>query len=94
MPERKSAHVIIRGRVQGVGYRAWCVRTANALGLSGWARNRVSGAVEAVFSGEPAGVDAVLDALWKGPVHARVESVEVIGEDPLEEGPFVVRSTL
>lgn len=94
MADKTSVHVIISGRVQGVGYRAWCVRTAMALGLSGWARNRRSGNVEVVLCGEPSGVEAMLDALWKGPVHARVDKVEVVGEAPPEEGAFDVKPTL
>lgn len=85
---------MISGRVQGVGYRAWCVRTATAHGLSGWARNRRSGSVEAVVCGEPSGVEAMLDALWKGPVYARVDKVEIVGEVPPEEGAFDVKPTL
>ena len=49
----QAVHVLIMGRVQGVGYRAWVAREANAAGLSGWVRNLSSGDVEAVFSGPP-----------------------------------------
>lgn len=94
MTDRKSVQVVISGRVQGVGYRAWCVRTATALGLSGWARNRRSGSVEAVLCGEAAGVEAMLEALWKGPVYARIDEVEVTGEAPPQEGAFDVKPTL
>src|SRR5258705_10330251 len=44
-------HVLIRGRVQGVGYRAFAEYTALDHGLAGWVRNRRDGAVEAVFAG-------------------------------------------
>ena len=60
-------HVLIRGRVQGVGYRAWTERTACERGLGGWVRNRRDGAVEAVFMGETAAVDAMLAACRAGP---------------------------
>ena len=52
--------MIISGRVQGVGFRASCQREAAALGLTGWVRNRWDGAVEALFEGEAAAVDAML----------------------------------
>ena len=44
-------HVTIRGRVQGVGYRAWVEHRARAHALEGWVRNRTDGSVEAVFAG-------------------------------------------
>ncbi len=48
---RRTASVIIRGRVQGVGYRFWTRGEAERLGLAGYVRNRPDGTVEAVFSG-------------------------------------------
>lgn len=68
-------HLTIRGRVQGVGYRAWCEREAQARGLSGWVRNRASGAVEAVFAGPEAAVSAMADACRSGPPGARVDDL-------------------
>ena len=55
-------HVIIRGRVQGIGYRAWVERTAAGRGLQGWVRNCRDGAVEAVFAGTPDAVAAMVEA--------------------------------
>ena len=46
-----TVHVMVTGRVQGVGFRAWVEREARARRLGGWVRNRADGAVEAVFSG-------------------------------------------
>lgn len=69
-------HVVIRGLVQGVGFRAWTEYTALAHGLTGWVRNRRDGAVEAVFSGAPARVTAMVEACHKGPHGARVERVD------------------
>src|SRR5690606_33021122 len=71
-----SVRVIITGRVQGVSYRAWTVRTADKLGLSGWVRNLGDGSVEAVFSGDEKAVQAMLEACRKGPMMARVDNIE------------------
>jgi acylphosphatase len=69
-------HVIIRGRVQGVGYRAWTQYTAEARGLEGWVRNRRDGSVEAVFAGAPEHVRAMIGLCRNGPPGARVDAVE------------------
>jgi acylphosphatase len=67
--------VTIRGRVQGVGYRAWVEYQAISSGLEGWVRNRSDGSVEAVFAG-PADIVAQVVALCRrGPSSARVEAV-------------------
>ena len=71
----QHVRVIVTGRVQGVGYRAWTVREAHARGLSGWVRNRCDGTVEAVFSGDIEAVDAMAAACWKGPALARVAHI-------------------
>jgi acylphosphatase len=68
--------VVIRGRVQGVGYRAWAEVTALEHGLQGWVRNRRDGAVEAVFIGLEAGVAAMIEACRAGPPGARVDFVD------------------
>jgi acylphosphatase len=78
-------HVAIRGRVQGVGYRAWVEHRAGAHALGGWVRNRADGSVEAVFAG-PADVVAKMIALCRhGPSSARVDAVteEPAGSDAL-----------
>ena len=68
--------VTIRGRVQGVGYRAWVEHQARAHDLEGWVRNRRDGSVEALFAG-PADVVSNMVALCRrGPVSARVEAVQ------------------
>ena len=72
-----ARHVVVRGGVQGVGYRAFVDHEASRRGLSGWVRNRSDGTVEAVFAGEAALVDGMVAACRKGPLGARVEGVEV-----------------
>jgi acylphosphatase len=70
-------HVIIRGRVQGVGYRAWAEYEALKLGLGGFVRNRRDGTVEAVFAGPTAAVAAMIEACRQGPPGARVTAIDV-----------------
>jgi acylphosphatase len=67
--------VMIRGRVQGVGYRAWVAYTAGGLGLAGWVRNRRDGSVEAVFAGPPDVVTDMVAQCHRGPSMARVDAV-------------------
>ena len=73
--------VVARGRVQGVGYRAFVEDEALRLGLEGWVRNRRDGTVEAVFCGAGDVLDHVIAACRRGPSAARVETVEVTDAD-------------
>ncbi len=73
--------VRIGGRVQGVGFRAWTEKEANARGIEGWVRNRSNGEVEALFAGPRDAVEALCAACWRGPAHAWVESVEIVEAD-------------
>jgi acylphosphatase len=68
--------IVIRGRVQGVGYRAWVEDTALLNGLDGWVRNRRDGSVEAVFAGPSEAVAAIVEACREGPPSARVDTIE------------------
>src|SRR5262245_22797759 len=68
--------VVIRGRVQGVGYRAWTEYTALDLGLAGWVRNRRDGSVEAVFAGPAEAVVDMIEACRRGPPGARVNGID------------------
>lgn len=77
MPENPTIrHVMIRGRVQGVGYRAFVVHEAQRRGLGGWVRNRRDGAVEAAFAGPADLVAQMIAACRRGPSHARVDGLE------------------
>ncbi len=67
--------VTIRGRVQGVGYRAWLAHTAEAMGLQGWVRNRRDGSVEATLAGGDHVVSEMIARCRHGPSAARVEAV-------------------
>ena len=72
---RRAVHVLMTGRVQGVGFRAWTEREAVSRGLDGWVRNRRDGGVEAVFAGGAETVEAMLAALQIGPRDALVTEV-------------------
>lgn len=70
------SHIIVRGQVQGVGYRAFVEDEAAMRGLEGWVRNRRDGSVEAVFAGPAEEVAMMIDACRKGPWSAKVEAVD------------------
>ena len=72
---RAILQVMIRGRVQGVGYRAWVEYQAKAGGLEGWVRNRRDGSVEALFAGPPTRVAEMVALCRHGPPSAHVDSV-------------------
>ncbi len=75
MPHR--LHVLIQGRVQGVGFRYATYREAHALGLHGWVRNLPGGKVEAEFEGPKDVLEQMLDWCRQGPSLARVGNVAV-----------------
>lgn len=80
-------HVIVRGTVQGVGFRVFVQRHALERGLVGWVRNRRDGSVEAVLAGPVEEVNAALEAVRQGPSSANVKAVLVseAGEAELRE---------
>jgi acylphosphatase len=93
----RTVHVLVHGRVQGVGFRAWVHHQAELHGLKGWVRNRRDGAVEAVFSGPDDLVEVMLKACRQGPRGSVVERVEPVGSGEAESGPigkFEVRGTV
>ena len=67
--------VTIRGRVQGVGYRAWVEERALAHDLEGWVRNRRDGSVEALLAGPADAVTDMVAQCWRGPSLSRVDAV-------------------
>lgn len=98
MASNRILHVVIHGRVQGVGFRAWTHHQAELHGLKGWVRNRRDGTVEAVFSGSDQEIEAMLKACRQGPRGAVVERIEPVeaGADTADingDSPFEVRAT-
>ena len=71
------AHIIISGRVQGVGYRFFTIRRAEQLNLKGWVKNLYNGDVEAEVEGDESAVNTLIEYLWQGPSLARVRDVKV-----------------
>jgi len=71
-----AARLVITGRVQGVGFRAWARREARRRNLRGWVRNRSDGSVEALAIGAAAEVDDFAQACHRGPAMARVAAVD------------------
>lgn len=70
-------HVIVRGDVQGVGFRYFVLDRVRGTGLRGWVRNRADGSVECVAEGLRPRLERLLDELLIGPRSARVSDVEV-----------------
>ena len=89
-----SIRLVIHGRVQGLGYRAWAVETATHLGLSGWVRNRSDGTVEAVFRGEESVIADMFEACKTGPKSAQVDRIESFTYKEEISGLFAARPTV
>jgi acylphosphatase len=68
-------NAIVRGRVQGVGFRYFVLTTAKELHLTGWVRNLPDGAVQVEACGSEDDLDMLEQRLWKGPHFSRVEDV-------------------
>ena len=87
--------VIVSGRVQGVGYREFARRAAVAQGLAGFVRNRSDGTVEARLVGKRVAIEAVLVELRRGPLHAQVRDVWIVGQgEAAPQSGFFVTATL
>lgn len=86
--------LVIHGRVQGVGFRHWTVRTARRLGVSGWVRNRGDGTVEALVYGDPAAVGELVRACRRGPASSFVERLEETAAEPEAATGFLAIATV
>jgi len=81
----KRIHVIVSGKVQGLGYRAWVVRIGNLEGLTGWVKNLDDGSVEIVSEGEKNDLQVFTDRLWDGPGGSKVEDVNIEWQEATDE---------
>ena len=80
----EARRYIVRGRVQGVGFRYFVADEAQKLGVAGWVRNNLNGTVEVLASGSRQQLTRLHEALRRGPRAARVDDIEVFlaeGED-------------
>jgi acylphosphatase len=85
------ARAILRGRVQGVGFRFFAERWASRLGVAGHARNLSDGTLEIVAEGPRPAVDSFLEAMRRGPEGATVSGLEVEWATPRGEDGFEIR---
>jgi acylphosphatase len=83
--------VVVGGRVQGVFFRDSVRRRAEGADVTGWVRNTPEGTVEAVFEGDPAAVEELVEFCRSGPSRAEVNSVDVSEEEPEGLSGFEVR---
>jgi acylphosphatase len=88
----KAVHAVVRGRVQGIGFRQSAKSLARSLGLYGWVRNTAQGTVEVWAQGAEDSVNRMIDWLWLGPPGAAVLGVEsdVVAADALLQD-FLIR---
>lgn len=92
MSDPITRRLVVRGRVQGVGYRWSMRREALSLGLAGWVRNRADGSVEAVVQGSAQAVEAITRWARSGPPEAGVTALEAEAAEGRFEG-FETRPT-
>jgi acylphosphatase len=87
------AHVEVKGRVQGVGFREFIRTIAQRLGIAGWVRNRDDGCVELAASGNASQIETLLAAVRRGPAGGNVQEVRAlpVDEKDVMPKPFVIR---
>jgi acylphosphatase len=86
-------HYLVKGRVQGVGFRWFVQREASEIGLKGWVRNTAEGHVEVVAAGDPEDLAELKEALRKGSRGSRVDAViehELAESEATHLGPFEI----
>ena len=89
---RASVHIVVHGRVQGVGFRFFTRDAAHRLGLSGWVRNSSGQTVEVQAEGEEAILRSFIEHLEEGPTFGRVDALDTSWEEPTgAEDSFTLR---
>jgi acylphosphatase len=90
---RFAVRLIVRGRVQGVGYRWWTVREARRLGVHGWVRNLADGGVEILAMGARGAVMRLADACRRGPTAATINGIRQAAAEDDGSSTFDARPT-
>jgi acylphosphatase len=88
-----ARHLVIRGRVQGVGFRFHMHAEAMRLGVAGWVRNRSDGTVEALVQGDQGAVDRLIAWARRGPSSSKVTDVDIEERTPVALEDFATRPT-
>ena len=88
---RIARHLSLKGTVQGVFFRAWIRKEAQALKIKGWVRNCSDGTVEALLEGEEQAVGDLIERVRQGPPAARVDCVEIEDASLAELSIFEIR---
>jgi len=70
-------HIVITGKVQGIGFRYWLYKAAIQRNIDGWVRNKISGEVEALIIGNDKNVNGLIKLCEKGPTFSKVTKVKV-----------------
>lgn len=86
----KRFHVVVRGVVQGVGFRYYTDKQAKRLYLSGWVRNQPDGSVEIEVQGEEEPLIEFIEWVHQGPTNALVESVDITELPEKQENGFTI----
>ncbi|MCX7913010.1 MAG: acylphosphatase [Thermodesulfovibrionales bacterium] len=81
---KHKAHLIIKGKVQGVYFRAFTKEVADTLGLKGWVRNLPDGSVEAIFEGDKNLIEMAIGKCRVGPPFAVVNDIKVEWSEEIE----------
>jgi acylphosphatase len=89
--ETIARHYVVRGRVQGVGFRAFVNHGANALGVRGWVRNTDDGSVEVLAMGNQEQINELTAMLHRGPRFSEVRTVEETEAALIQSSGFTVR---
>jgi len=70
-------HIVISGKVQGVGFRNWLHQVAMQKNINGWVKNKISGEVEALLIGNDTEINNLIKLCKKGPLYSKVTKIEV-----------------